>query len=176
MNLIYERTVRLYKYSVKGGYNDPDMLEVGNGKLNFEENKSHFTLWCMMNAPLILGNDLRLLTEKDEKRILEIVKNEKMIALNQDEKGKPCKRVKSGKVDILIKPVTEGVAVCFFNRCGGKKTLNVDLTKYCGDEYLEFAKKETYAAEDLWTGETFDTAGTLTPALPPHGVAVYLLK
>ena len=55
----YEFNVRLYKYAGPGNWNDPDMLEVGNGNLTDDENKAHFSLWCMMAAPLILGNDIR---------------------------------------------------------------------------------------------------------------------
>ncbi|MDE7372714.1 MAG: alpha-galactosidase, partial [Clostridia bacterium] len=57
IKMIYEHTVKLYEYSSAGHFNDPDMLEVGNGKLSYNQNVSHFSLWCMMNAPLILGND-----------------------------------------------------------------------------------------------------------------------
>jgi hypothetical protein len=62
---IYRINVLLHKHAGPGGWNDPDMLEVGNGNLTFEENKSHFTLWCMMAAPLILGNDVRRFLKED---------------------------------------------------------------------------------------------------------------
>ena len=62
---IYEFNVRLDEYAGPGAFNDPDMLEVGNGNLTFEENKSHFTLWSMMAAPLILGNDIRTFIKPD---------------------------------------------------------------------------------------------------------------
>lgn len=182
MKLIYERTVRLYKYSDKGHYNDPDMLEVGNGKLTYDQNKSHFSVWCMLNAPLILGNDLRKFIKEDgsideENVVLKIVKNQKMIAVNQDEKSKQCKRVKFGlRYDVLVKELTDGYAVCLFNKSGSTVKANFDIKKIDGDEYLGFKKKETYRAEDLWSEETFDTNGVFTPTLPPYGCVVYKLS
>ena len=178
MMIIYNHNVRLYKYSVKGGYNDPDMLEVGNGKLSFEENKSHFTLWAMMNAPLILGNDLRKFIDEngnvDETNpTLKILKNEKIIALNQDEKGKACKRLKCGIVDVLAKPLSDGTAFCFFNRSRSRKTFKCDLTKFCEDEYIEFDKSDKYFVEDLWTNDKTETDGKISIQIPPHGVVVY---
>ena len=89
---IYEANVRLYKYASVGAWNDPDMLEVGNGKLTYEENKSHFSLWCMMASPLILGNDIRTFINSDGKvdesnKVLSILKNKELIAIDQDKKG-----------------------------------------------------------------------------------------
>ena len=72
---IYEFNVRLNKYASSGSFNDPDMLEVGNGKLTYDENISHFTLWCMMNAPLILGNDIRSMPDS----VLEIVTKKELV-------------------------------------------------------------------------------------------------
>lgn len=181
MMRIYDHTVKLYSYSVKGGYNDPDMLEVGNGKLTYEENKSHFTLWAMMNAPLILGNDLRKFIKSDgsadkENIVLKIVTNEKIIAINQDGKGKACKRVKRGITDILAKPLSDGTAFCFFNRAPFAVNFTCDVSKFSKDAYLEFEKKDGYKAEDLWSGEEFETNGKIKVKIPAHGVAVYKIR
>ena len=86
---IYGFNVLLYKYARPGAWNDPDMLEVGNGNLTFEENKSHFTLWSMMAAPLILGNDIREFIKPDgtvdtDNKVLQILTNKDVIAVNQD--------------------------------------------------------------------------------------------
>ena len=62
INYMYRHNVKLDKYASVGHWNDPDMLEVGNGKLTYDENVAHFSLWCMMASPLILGNDLRSIT------------------------------------------------------------------------------------------------------------------
>lgn len=73
-----------YDYAGPGGWNDPDMLEVGNGDLTLAEQRSHFTLWCLMKSPLLLGNDLRDLSVE----VLDIIANEEVIAWNQDPLGK----------------------------------------------------------------------------------------
>lgn len=69
----------LYKYSSPGHYNDMDMLQVGRG-MSYEEDKTHFSMWCMLNSPLMAGNDLRTIS----KQTIEILTNKELIALNQD--------------------------------------------------------------------------------------------
>jgi alpha-galactosidase len=66
-----------------GGFNDPDMLQVGNGELTISEQRAHFTLWCLVKAPLLLGNDLRNMTQD----LMEIITNDEVIAWNQDPLG-----------------------------------------------------------------------------------------
>lgn len=133
IKLIYEHNVKLYKYSRPAHFNDPDMLEVGNGKLTHNQNSSHFALWCFMNAPLVLGNDLRKMPDN----VKEIVTNKGLIAINQDEAGKQAKRVKKGFVDVLAKPLADGsTAVCFFNKVGGKKKVRFDLSTLKSDDYV----------------------------------------
>ena len=73
-----------YEYAGPGGWNDPDMLEVGNGDLTVAEQRAHFTLWCLMKSPLLLGNDLRNLSDE----VLDIIANDELIAWNQDSLGK----------------------------------------------------------------------------------------
>ncbi len=91
--MIYNRTLKLYKHSGPGHWNDPDMLEVGNGKLDDNENRAHFSLWCMLAAPLMLGNDIRSfvsngMPDKDNET-LKIVTNKHMIAVDGFT-GKTC--------------------------------------------------------------------------------------
>ena len=81
---ILDQNNQWYKYAHPGAWNDPDMLEVGNGQLTLAEQRSHFTLWCLMKAPLLLGNDLRDLSDD----VLEIINNTEVIAWNQDKLGK----------------------------------------------------------------------------------------
>jgi alpha-galactosidase len=83
----------LWRYAGPGGWNDPDMLEVGNGGCSFEEYKSHFSLWAMLKSPLIIGNDIRGLTSEDE--AMKILMNEEIIAINQDSLGFQARRVYS---------------------------------------------------------------------------------
>ncbi|MGN0744463.1 MAG: alpha-galactosidase [Christensenellales bacterium] len=172
IKIIYERTVRLYKYASKGHYNDPDMLEVGNGKLSYNQNVSHFSLWCMMNAPLILGNDIRNMSEQ----VASIVTNRNMIAINQDPLAKQAKRVRKGVVDVLAKPLADGVAVCFFNKSAHATTCRFNLDKLCSDEYVAMQKKDGYTLCDQWSGHTLDTKGDVCVNLEKQQTKVFVIR
>lgn len=172
IKILYNHTVKLYKYAGVGGWNDPDMLEVGNGKLTFEQNRSHFALWCMMCAPLILGNDLRNISDD----VLKIVKNPDLIAINQDALGVPAKRVVKGTVDVLVKPLADGsVAVCAFNK-GGKKKFNLNLKKVLSDEYARCKKTENFVATNLWDKSETTTNGVLSVSINKHDSAVFIVR
>lgn len=172
IKILYNHTVKLYKYAGVGGWNDPDMLEVGNGKLTFEQNRSHFALWCMMCAPLILGNDLRNISDD----VLKIVKNPDLIAINQDALGVPAKRVIKGTVDVLIKPLSDGsVAVCAFNK-GGKKKYNLNLKKVLSDEYARCKKTENFVATNLWDKSETTTNGVISVSVNKHDSAVFIVR
>lgn len=172
IKILYNHTVKLYKYAGVGGWNDPDMLEVGNGKLTFEQNRSHFALWCMMCAPLILGNDLRNISDD----VLKIVKNPDLIAINQDALGVPAKRVIKGTVDVLIKPLADGsVAVCAFNK-GGKKKYNLNLKKVLSDEYARCKKTENFVATNLWDKSETTTNGVISISVNKHDSAVFIVR
>lgn len=172
IKILYNHTVKLYKYAGVGGWNDPDMLEVGNGKLTFEQNRSHFVLWCMMCAPLILGNDLRNISDD----VLKIVKNPDLIAINQDALGVPAKRVVKGTVDVLVKPLADGsVAVCAFNK-GGKKKYNLNLKKVLSDEYARCKKTENFVATNLWDKSETTTNGVISVFINKHDSAVFIVR
>lgn len=85
----------LWRYAGPGGWNDPDMLEVGNGKCSFEEYKTHFSMWAMLKAPLIIGNDIRVMSKEDE--AYEILANPDVIAVNQDPLGWQSRRIWSDR-------------------------------------------------------------------------------
>ncbi len=173
IKIIYEHTVKLYKYASKGHYNDPDMLEVGNGKLTYNQNVSHFSLWCMMNAPLILGNDLRNMSEQ----VKSIVTNRNMIAINQDPLAKQAKRVKKGVVDVLAKPLANGsVAVCFFNKSSHGAKAKFDLNTLADDKYVALQKQTEYTAKEQWSGEKLTTSGTISVSLEKCQSKVYIVK
>ncbi len=173
IKLIYEHTVKLYKYSSKGHYNDPDMLEVGNGKLTYNQNVSHFSLWCMMNAPLILGNDLRNMSDA----VKSIVTNKNLIAINQDSLAKQAKRVRKGTVDVLAKPLADGsTAVCFFNKSSHAKSCKFDLNTLVKDEYVAMKKKDEYSVQEQWSNQSSVTSGTLSAVLEKHQTKVFVIK
>ncbi len=193
---IYEFNVNLYKHARPGAWNDPDMLEVGNGSLTYEENKSHFSLWCMMAAPLILGNDVRHFVfpdgtaDKDDK-ILQIVTNKKLIAIDQDSLGIQAKRIKASPTgDVLVKPLENGeVAVCFFNKSNEEKLFILTMkeleqkafdsasgARWEGTQFETSASSNEYEVENLWDDTKFDIDYALAETVAPHGVAVFRVK
>ncbi len=180
---IYEVNVRLYKYSGPGAWNDPDMLEVGNGKLTYEENKSHFTLWCMMAAPLILGNDIRKLIKSDgtadeNNKTLQIVTNKDLIDIDRDPLGVQCRRFKTNLIsDVLLKPLANGdTAVCFFNKTDLPTVVKVSLSQVVNQNYITMQKADEYKYTDLWTKEEKITKDEIACEVAPHGVAVFRVK
>jgi len=110
----YEATADLWSFQSPGAYNDPDMLEVGIGNLSDTENRSHFILWCMLSAPLILGLDVRYTDAKT----MALITNPEIIALNQEGLLLQASRTKlNDDLDLLIKPLTKtSCAVCLFNK------------------------------------------------------------
>jgi alpha-galactosidase len=148
------------------GWNDPDMLMIGMDGMTDIQCKTHMTMWCMMNSPLMLGLDLRRVKKGDW--IYEIIANDKLIALNQDSLGTQAKRLSTSvessdpskeyitnidRVDILVKPLADGGAAISF--------INVSERKQTGDfkimvddiPFASFKKGEKYKVTDLWTGE-----------------------
>ena len=180
---IYEINVKLADYSGIGGWNDPDMLEVGNGNLTVEENKAHFTLWCMLSAPLILGNDIREFINADgnvdyNNKILQIVTNRELIAVDQDKKGVQCRRMKTNAItDILVKPLDKGeAAICFFNKSNSEKDMSVSLKEVANLSYVELSDAGAYQYTDLWSKEIEVTSGAINARVAPHGVRVFRVK
>ncbi len=177
---LYRKTLKLYKFSSPGHVNDPDMLEVGNGKLTPEENKSHFTLWCMLAAPLVLGNDIRKLEDGSKKSsiILSILTNNSLILIDQDPLVKPAKLIKrSGGVDIIARPLYNGdIAVCFFNNTGNKKPVDINIDELCEDEYLNFKRSNRgYEIHDLWSDNRVNNT-KISTGVPKHGVKVFRIS
>lgn len=176
---IYKFNLRLYKHARPGHVNDPDMLEVGNGKLTPEENKSHFTLWCMMAAPLVLGNDVRLLTEdtKKNKVLLSILTNEDMIDIDQDPLVAPAKKIgKEGSIDILARPLANGdVAICFFNKSKKKVAIEYDIDTLKDVKYLGVSRTNNAEIYDLWSAQTYHN-DVIKANIQPHGVKAYRIS
>ena len=180
---IYEINVLLYKHAGVGNWNDPDMLEVGNDGLTYEENKSHFTLWCMMAAPLILGNDVRNFLKEDgtpdlDNRILAMLKSRELIAVDQDKLGKQCKRIRTDIVsDVLVKPLeNDELAVCFFNKGKSDKEMSISLAELCNDTYSSLKSAQLYSVTELWDGVTDTIGESLSANVPSHGVKIFRIK
>lgn len=180
---IYEVNVRLYKHSEIGCWNDPDMLEVGVGELTTEENKTHFSLWCMMAAPLILGNDIRKFINEDgsvdaDNKVLEILKNKNLIAIDQDKRGMQAKRISTdGTTDILVKPLeNRELAVCFLNKSSTQKKITLPVYIIHNEPYVDLPLADSYEVTELWDNTTLTLKEDINGLVPPHGVKVYRVK
>ena len=120
---IIDTMADLYPFSGPGHWNDPDLLEVGNGGLTAAENRAHFSFWCLFAAPLMAGNDLDNMTPE----VHDILTNPEAIAVNQDPLGMQGRRVwDDGPGEVWMKPLTDGSrAVVLFNRGTEERTLRV---------------------------------------------------
>ena len=171
IKVIYERNVRLYRHANAGHYNDPDMLEVGNGSLTYNQNLSHFTLWCFMNAPLVLGNDLRKMPDS----VKDIVTNPDLISINQDSKCMQAKRVRKGSVDVLAKPVEDGTAICFFNKTALKQKMIFNLEALVGDNYVNAKFGDEITIKNI-VGEAAIKGKKVSATIPKDGVVAFIVK
>jgi len=145
-------------YSGPDHWNDPDMLEVGNG-MTVSEDRSHFTLWCILAAPLIAGNDISAM----HKETAEILTNREAIAVDQDPLGIQGFRYSAAdSLEVWVKPLAKGDwAVCFLNRSSAKRTLNFDWSSHViNDEFSSRTldpTKDVYALRDLWGKKNLGT-------------------
>jgi len=158
----------LWKYSSSGHINDMDMLQVGRG-MTYEEDKTHFSMWCVMNSPLLAGNDLSKMSQET----IKILTNKELIALNQDPLGYQSRRlIDSGDQEIWAKPLISTmsgkVAVTLLNRSDKKETLTFDMNT------IGINSKDGYTLRDLWSKEDFkkSTEESVSFKVPKHGVVV----
>ena len=154
------------------------MLEVGNG-MSVNEDRAHFSMWCMLAAPLISGNDLRHMSPE----VLEILINKNVIAVDQDALGvEAFKYSAKDGVEIWFKPLASGDwAMCLLNRNKAAKQISFDWkNENVADT---FARREanfatmTYTFQNLWTKQSAGTtAETLSSEIPGHDVLMLRLK
>jgi alpha-galactosidase len=147
-----------------GHWNDPDMLEVGNGGMTDTEYRSHFSLWSMMDAPLLIGTDLRKATPAT----LAILGNKDVIALDQDPLGAQATVASSdGGKYVITKQLADGDrAVALFNSTDQPQHISTTATA------AGLPKRATYAVRDLWSHKDFNSAGTLAATVPAHGTVL----
>jgi len=166
---ILDAQVGLERYAGPGRWNDPDMLEVGNKGLTYAESRAHFSLWCMLAAPLIAGNDVRTMAPETR----AILTNRDVIAIDQDPAGHQGFRYRAdaGK-EIWAKQLSNGEwAVCVLNTGSAPARLAVDWRD------LSFLGEAYYHVTDVWAGKPAGRnedpwAGTVDP----HGVALFRLR
>ena len=161
---IIDLNAGLNKYASAGHYNDMDMLQVGRG-MSYDEDKTHFSMWCMMNSPLLAGNDLRNMS----KQTVEILTNKELIDLNQDPGFTQATRVLTeNSVEIWVKPLgTKGnqKAIALMNRG------NSDAVYELLPEKIGISKKTKL--RDLWLHKNLGSIGnTQKFTIPKHGIIV----
>jgi len=170
---ILDMQTPLRQYAGPGHWNDPDMLEVGNG-MPENEDRAHFTMWCMIAAPLLSGNDLGNMNEQTKK----ILTNKEIIAIDQDVLGiQGFKSSVNDSVETWIKPLDNGEwAVCLLNRSKTSKNITLDwktfsVTDTLSNRVLDTKGKEFYQLRDVWSKKSVgDTRKPLKAALPGHDV------
>jgi alpha-galactosidase len=153
----------LAKYAGPGHWNDPDMLEVGNGGMTQDEYRTHMTLWTILAAPLLAGNDLSKMTPET----LALLTNKEVIAVDQDPLGKQGDRVwAEGPEEIWAKPLSGGAkAVGLFNRADTPRTISLNLSM------VSFGNEAKL--RDLWAHKQVEAAnGVYTVVVPPQGAVM----
>jgi len=153
----------LEKSAGAGHWNDPDMLEVGNGRMNADENLTHMSLWCLLAAPLIAGNDL----SKMNPYTLAVLTNKEVIAVDQDAKGIQGRRVaEEGPLEVWAKPLADGsVAVGLFNRGESQNPVSVNFS--------DLGVEGSARVRDLWNHkDRGELDGHYTAEVPRHGVVL----
>jgi alpha-galactosidase len=161
---IFHANVGLASYAGPGAWNDPDMLEVGNG-MSATEDRAHFSLWAVMAAPLIAGTNIAGASATT----LSTMTNQRVIAVDQDPLGRQGRMVSSsGGRDVLAKPLANGdVSVVLFNEGGSAATISTTAAA------IGKTGAASYTLTDLWTGATSTTTSAISASVPAHGVVMY---
>ncbi|WP_091216497.1 glycoside hydrolase family 27 protein [Mucilaginibacter gossypiicola] len=155
----------LDKYASSGHYNDMDMLQVGRG-MSYDEDKTHFSMWCMLNSPLLAGNDLRTMS----KQTIDILTNKEIIALNQDPGFKQAKRIfRENNVDVWVKPLgvnsDNSCAIAVMNRSDHETVFDLSAEK------INISSKSKL--RDLWMHKNLGQIGRSKKiTIHKHGVVV----
>jgi alpha-galactosidase len=166
--VILDSQVGLEKYAGPDHWNDPDMLEVGNPGLTLAESRAHFSLWCILAAPLMAGNDVRKMSDE----VRDILTNKEVIAIDQDPSGKQGYQfmTQPGK-EIWVKELSnKSWAVCFLNSSDKPTKIRLNWS------HLWFVKGE-HKVRDLWKKEDIGTTGkNIDFEIAPHDVALFKLS
>ena len=160
----FNGNVALWRDAHPGGWNDPDMLEVGNRGLTIREQRAQFSLWAEMAAPLLISTDVAQLSPA----ALSILSNKTVIAVDQDPLGVQAKLVdRDGSIDILSRPLANGDhAVVFFNPGPHRATARISLSRLG-------LPRGRYHLENLWSGQITSTGQSIRALVPSHGIVMY---
>jgi alpha-galactosidase len=159
----------LESYAGPGHWNDPDMLEVGNGGLTNTESRSHYSMWAIMAAPLMAGNDIRSMN----KDIREILTNKEVAAVDQDPLGSQGRRVKrEGNLEVWAKQMADGSrAMALLNRGSSEAEIKVNWTDIGYPQSLKAALRDLWEHKDIGT-----KTGSYSATVPTHGVILVTVK
>jgi alpha-galactosidase len=168
MNSIYHSNVSHAFAAGPDAWNDPDMLEVGNGGMTDTEYRSHFTLWAAMAAPLLAGTDLR----KASPSTLAIYLNKDVIAIDQDRLGEQGRQIfYDGTRHVLVKRLANGDrAVVLFNSGGTPVTISTTANA------VGMPSARSYRLTDLWSKQVTSTTGAISATVPAHGTVAYRVR
>jgi hypothetical protein len=168
---IIDLNADLWKYASAGHYNDMDMLQVGRG-MSFDEDKSHFSMWCLMHSPLLLGNDLTKMSEET----IQLVSNEELIAINQSTFVYQARRlINNGELQVWARPLISNnsgkVAVALLNRSTKKQSISFPL------KAVGIDASKGYLTRDLWSKKDYALSHeeTQTFDVEAHGIVVLKL-
>jgi alpha-galactosidase len=165
MTSLLDQQAGLEPFARGNGFNDPDMLEVGNGGMTTNEYTAHFSLWALLNSPMLLGNDLRSMSSAT----LGIIRNAEVIAVNQDWGGSQGRRLRDfGETEVWAKTMSDGSqAVVLFNRTGAAATISTSAAE------IGLGGSSSYSLRNLWTGATSSSTGTISASVPSHGAVMF---
>ncbi|MGC2540493.1 MAG: glycoside hydrolase family 27 protein [Candidatus Sulfotelmatobacter sp.] len=169
MLAIVDQQVGLRSYAGPGHWNDPDMLEVGNGGMTNTENRAHFSLWAILAAPLIAGNDLRDMRPE----IHDILTNKEVIAVDQDPLGREGERVwKNGDLEVWAKQLKDGSrAVILLNRGNAAAEISASW------EDLGYPSHINASVRDLWLHKDLGTfTGKFSAPVTSHAIVMVTVK
>ncbi|XP_031497497.1 alpha-galactosidase 3 [Nymphaea colorata] len=160
-------------YAGPGGWNDPDMLEVGNGGMTYQEYRSHFSIWALMKAPLLIGCDVRNMTAET----LEILSNREVIDVNQDSLGVQGRKVStagsSGCSQVWAGPLSgERLVVALWNRCDNSTAITVEW------ETIGLENTTVVSIRDLWQHQDLseNAAGSFSATVESHACEMYIFS
>src|SRR5882757_145884 len=165
---IVDRQVGLESYSGPGGWNDPDMLEIGNGGMTSDEYRAQMSLWALLNAPLIAGNDLRSMSAETR----NILTNPAVIAVDQDWSGSQGRRIAvTGLSEVWAKPMKGGgAALVLFNRDAHAVQIIASAAS------IGLSQSAVYGIRDLWTDDRRISPADISELVPSHGVKMLLVS
>ncbi len=177
---IFDQQEWLAPYAGPGGWNDPDLLMVGlygkggsssvNGRFagcSATEYRTHFALWCMLAAPLIVNMDLKTM----QPATWQLLTNKNLIAIDQDELGKQATTIFSkNDIQVLLKPLkNSGYAICVFNRSASAQSFKLDLKR-------DLNVWQPLIGFDVWNEKQMGKATSLTGNLEAHDCSIYIFK